>query len=563
MNKPLVSIIIGNYNKGNWLTECLFSAFNQTYSPIEVCLYDDGSDDQSSSIIDVFKGVPNFVYKMGDHSGKPAVSYNKALDLAKGEYIAFLGSDDVLTPFFVEDLMSEVLKDPSLCFLFSQTVNIDENRKVVRGPDAPRPEDILNRCSVGLVSSIVKRSTLIELGGFDESLTYSEDWDLVLRLFKSEVPHKYVAVSNYLGRWVVDDIGLSKQKGTQFPDYHSEKRIESHRAIRNKHKLPGPCGCGCGTVGFSYPKREGGPTISASMIVKNEEEVLRKCLNSIYGIDEIVILDTGSTDKTGEVVQEFGKSTLTDLKYIVNEYKWSDNFAEARNESLKRCTSDWILIIDADEQLENGGLKMIRDLLDHTPDTVRAISFRTISSNGGLVHDSVRLFRNNSGIIWHGAIHNYLSARANYNSNISLQYGYSPAHAKDPDRALRILTREVEKDPNCLRERFYLAREYYYRQRWPEAIEHYRLYLEKAHWAPEKAEAWMQVSRCYANSGMVFEARLACLRAVEINADFKDALKWMATLSQDEESKKKWESYATLAKNTNTLFHSMDQEETK
>jgi hypothetical protein len=62
---------------------------------------------------------------------------------------------------------------------------------------------------------------------------------------------------------------------------------------------------------------------------------------------------------------------------------------------------------------------------------------------------------------------------------------------------------------------------------------------------------------------MIFEARLACLRAIEINADFKDALRWMATISEDQETKDRWESYATLAKNTNTLFHTMDQEEVK
>ena len=171
----------------------------------------------------------------------------------------------------------------------------------------------------------------------------------------------------------------------------------------------------------------------------------------------------------------------------------------------------------------------------------------------------MRLFRNHLGIVWHGAVHNYLSVRAQHSSGISLYYGYSPAHAKDPDRAFRILTKEVEKAPDCLRERFYLAREYYYRRRWQEAVDHYKIYLEKAHWAPEMAEAWMQVSRCYNNVGMNFEARLACLRALEINADFKDALNWMGDLSQNPEAKVKWKEYAALAKNSNTLFSSMEE----
>ena len=55
-------------------------------------------------------------------------------------------------------------------------------------------------------------------------------------------------------------------------------------------------------------------------------------------------------------------------------------------------------------------------------------------------------------------------------------------------------------------------------------------------------------------SAITIGARLACLRALEINADFKDALNWMGALSQDPEARKKWEEYATLAKNSNTLF---------
>ncbi|GAG44849.1 unnamed protein product [marine sediment metagenome] len=94
--------------------------------------------------------------------------------------------------------------------------------------------------------------------------------------------------------------------------------------------------------------------ISASMIVKNEEVCLEKCLQSIKDLDEIVILDTGSTDKTGEIAQKYTN------KYYANEYKWNDNFAEARNLSLSKCTGDFILTIDADEWLEEGGVEKIR-----------------------------------------------------------------------------------------------------------------------------------------------------------------------------------------------------------
>jgi glycosyltransferase involved in cell wall biosynthesis len=80
------------------------------------------------------------------------------------------------------------------------------------------------------------------------------------------------------------------------------------------------------------------------MIVKNEAASLPKCLGSVKNIvDEIVVLDTGSTDNTVEIAQQFGAQ--------VYRYQWCDDFSAARNEALKCVTGDWILVLDADEAL--------------------------------------------------------------------------------------------------------------------------------------------------------------------------------------------------------------------
>ncbi len=84
--------------------------------------------------------------------------------------------------------------------------------------------------------------------------------------------------------------------------------------------------------------------ISLCMIVKNEEAALPGCLNSVKDVvDEMVVLDTGSTDRTREVAKEFGAR--------VYDFEWSNDFAVARNESLKYVHGDWILVLDADEAL--------------------------------------------------------------------------------------------------------------------------------------------------------------------------------------------------------------------
>ena len=86
------------------------------------------------------------------------------------------------------------------------------------------------------------------------------------------------------------------------------------------------------------------PTLSLCMIVKNEEENLRRCLDSVMDVvDELVILDTGSADDTPDIAEAYGAK----LHYFL----WCDDFAAARNACLTHATGDWVLVLDADEQL--------------------------------------------------------------------------------------------------------------------------------------------------------------------------------------------------------------------
>ncbi|MCH8018826.1 glycosyltransferase family 2 protein, partial [candidate division KSB1 bacterium] len=86
------------------------------------------------------------------------------------------------------------------------------------------------------------------------------------------------------------------------------------------------------------------PSLSLCMIVKNEEEYLQECLESIEDVvDEIIVVDTGSTDRTVEIARQFDAE--------VHHIPWNDDFAAARNESIKHASGDWILQLDADERL--------------------------------------------------------------------------------------------------------------------------------------------------------------------------------------------------------------------
>ncbi|HLP14673.1 MAG TPA: glycosyltransferase family 2 protein, partial [Bacteroidota bacterium] len=101
---------------------------------------------------------------------------------------------------------------------------------------------------------------------------------------------------------------------------------------------------------------EGQIRLSLSMIVKNEEARLAECLESMKHVaDEIVIVDTGSTDRTIAIARAYGARVI--------EFPWNGSFSDARNTSLSNCRGEWVIFLDADERLEKASVPTLRRLL--------------------------------------------------------------------------------------------------------------------------------------------------------------------------------------------------------
>ncbi|MFA4971260.1 MAG: glycosyltransferase [bacterium] len=297
--------------------------------------------------------------------------------------------------------------------------------------------------------------------------------------------------------------------------------------------------------------------LSVSMIVRGEESCLSACLASVAGADELVVVDTSlpgdPPDRTREIALDAGARVFS--------FPWRDDFAAARNYALAQCTGDWVLVIDADEVLEPGGIDKLRGVIADVSarpvffasDVRRTISFRTVAKSSGQEHRSVRAFRRCPEVYWQGAIHNHLSALAEYESDVVVTYGYSEAHKNDPDRALRILEKEMARDPTLVREAYYLAREYWYRRKYETAVRWYDDYLSRAKWAPEIADACLMKARCLWMLRRGQEARQSCLQAIGINPNFGEALRFMGEMSW-EKNRKRWNEIAETASNEGVLF---------
>lgn len=138
--------------------------------------------------------------------------------------------------------------------------------------------------------------------------------------------------------------------------------------------------------------------LSLCMIVKNEADNLPNCLASVQGVvDEIVVLDTGSTDRTVEIAQDFGAR----VEYFV----WCDDFSAARNAALQYVTGDWVLVLDADEALTPTIGPVIRQAIE----TDRAIVINLIRQEIGASQSPYslvsRLFRRHPEIIFQRPYH--------------------------------------------------------------------------------------------------------------------------------------------------------------
>jgi tetratricopeptide (TPR) repeat protein len=187
------------------------------------------------------------------------------------------------------------------------------------------------------------------------------------------------------------------------------------------------------------------------MIVKNEEEHLARCLASAKPlVDQMIVVDTGSTDRTVEIAKSFGA--------IIHHHEWEGNFSKARNISMGYADTDWIFILDADEELNSADVSLLRDTIRTTEFKAIAVSVYNYSAQKRMYTSflpSVRFFRRDLGAYYEGIVHNQLrfpgqegvlrvSARIDH-------YGYGLAPevmARKAARTKALLEQQLRENPD-------------------------------------------------------------------------------------------------------------------
>lgn len=246
-------------------------------------------------------------------------------------------------------------------------------------------------------------------------------------------------------------------------------------------------------------------TISLCMIVKNEESTIERCLESVKDIaDEIIIVDTGSNDKTKEITKKFTSK--------IYDFMWIDDFSAARNFSFSLATKEYVLWLDADDILLQEDLekfKSLKETLEPSVDSVTMWYNIGFDEYGNITtrYRRNRLVKRNRNFKWIGFVHEYLAVYGNIiNSEISI------THKKinhTTNRNLEIYQKKLESGVNfTTRDVLYYGNELYEHGMFKEALEFYNKFLDsKQGWVEDNIRVCGNICDYYQTNNDFEEAR--------------------------------------------------------
>jgi glycosyltransferase involved in cell wall biosynthesis len=263
--------------------------------------------------------------------------------------------------------------------------------------------------------------------------------------------------------------------------------------------------------------------VSATLIVCDEEKLLGGCLESIQDlIDEIVVVDTGSRDRTREIARSYGVKVF--------DYPWQDDFAAARNFALDQANGDWILYIDADERVRNYNRSTLDGELRDPKLVACTVKFH--QRTGFTAYPEYRLFRRDDRIRFEGVMHETMlpsvmrlvegEGRCIGSSMLTMDHlGYDGAQTHKLHRNLRLLQKELRCDPERCYLWWHLGSVYRELGRSADAEAAWRKGMELAE---SRSEREAEDCLCYIElSKLLFERRQDALplikRALELQPD--------------------------------------------
>ena len=523
----LSTIVIVTHNGLEDTKRCLASVRERTQTPYEIVLVDNASTD----------GTPVWARDYASEHSDVRVCFldenigfaggvNRGLALSRGQYIVLLNNDTIVTDGWLERLLLPfrfegigMVGPMSNRSLPSQTVC-----DVPYTNDAEMVEfaDTWGRANAGQMVKVhglsgfclaIKRELIERIGAFDE------------RFFPGNYEDNDYGFRAAIAGWsltLARDVFIHHVGGVAFGDTWEDSMATNWERYKEKWGIPAEVERS-DTYMMTMPKwdatehyiplpdvsQPGSETVSMVMIVRDEAENLADCLAPVLDwIDEIIVVDTGSTDDT--------RSIAMDLGCTVIDFAWRDDFAAARNVGLEQATGDWIFWLDADDRIEPESVKALQQGIDnHEADGFMCRVASRCPGDLVVITSHMALFRNHRGVRFEGAVHEDATISALraglriVTTDIPIKHlGYELTQEESQQKAVRnrnILLTMLAADPSNLRTRYHLANVLYALHDFAGAIANAKPVIlnppSTLDWDTEVYQAHYLSIASYANSG--------------------------------------------------------------
>jgi GT2 family glycosyltransferase len=368
-HRPLISVLLPTYNTPpELLSECIDSIISQTYDNWELCIADDASPSEETKktikkYADEHKKIKAVFRKKNGHI---AVATNSALEIAEGEFISLMDHDDVLLPNALYETVKAINENPDIDLIYSDEDKIEDEKSHVEPFFKPdwSPEFLLS-CNVITHFATIRHSLMKQVGGFRNGSEGAQDWDLFLRI--TELTDKIYHIPKIIYSWRKTANSTAQASKSKPYAYINQKKVLRDAIARRKlaasveaHKY----------MGFWRVKYEidTSPMVSVVIPSKDSYSYLKRCLESVfeetnYPNFEVVVVDTGSTEKKVLEYYEKLNNGIDNFKLV----KWRSNngfnFAAACNEGAKAAECEYLLFLNNDTEVMDAS--WIGDLLEH------------------------------------------------------------------------------------------------------------------------------------------------------------------------------------------------------
>lgn len=353
--KPLISILIPVYNiEKEYLSDCLDSILNQKYENFEVCLADDCSTlNETLETLDEYSKKDSRIRVIRRKTnGHIANATNTALKHAKGEFVALMDDDDILTEDALYQMVAVLNKNKKLDFIYSDEDKMNMDGSLCEPHFKPdySPDSLLGGNYI-CHFEIIRKKIVEEVGGEVHELVGAQDFDLFLKVV--EKTKNIYHIPKVLYHWrKVPGSTADTIDNKEYAIIAGKKAVEYALKRRGlKANVEVPISSTNYVVRYTYDKE---PMISIIIPTKDNAELLSNCIDSVYDNTnyenyEIIVIDNNSIEK--ETIELFNKYKKEHKNFRVIKDHSKFNFSKLNNKAVKKANGEYILLLNNDTKV--------------------------------------------------------------------------------------------------------------------------------------------------------------------------------------------------------------------